>query len=431
MRLALAFALAGCFGKPGFSGRDAATGDAAADVGPDTPMACSPSRPSAPGLGVATASTDTHVAFLDGSQVGFRSALSRYPLPDRLIVGGQNLVASPEGCAFEDQVGLAAYPVFSVGAQALTGNPTHALDVEVQGPALTSLRTSWSLVLPSACSAAQTQATGNTSWTFFPDGKVVRNDTITPAETSDLMTGGGCNCPGAVGAGTFLVTSYTTLEASLLSAVTRPGQAEQQALPPQGVIGGAPGACARGTSGGKVAVWWDRLDNQDPATPPTRLRHEANMGNAHDIVAFVYDMVSDASPVSTIAAGTSYGIRTHMMLNAGGLPCTDLLTRLEAFASTQPLTISPVGMPGGGQVAYSALGVFDDATSYTGPVTITGALAPGFAVSLRFPGFTAVATDRAADRVVWQRSSDGTFTLFFLDDLGAGAPITVTPECPS
>lgn len=434
MRLVLALALAGCFGKPGFSGRDAATGDgdapvdSPADVSIDSPS-CTPSKPSAQGLQVDADPTNTHVTFRDTAMFGFRNALTRYPMPDRLVVGGQNLVASPEGCGFEDAVGVAVFPIFTIGAQSLIGNPTHALDVEVSGPAYTLLRTHWTIQLPTPCSPLPTQAAGNTAWAFFPDGKVVRNDTIVPGDMAAVTAGpAGCNCSGATGIDYSLITSYATFETSSLSAVTRSGDPEQQSVPAAGVINSAVGACARGTSMGKVAMYWDRLDNQDPATPPTRLRRAVNGTSGHDIFAFVYDIFTTASDAA-IPQDASYGIRTHMMLNNGVLPCTDLLANIEAFATANPLMMGPAGALA--VVPYSADGVFDDAASHTGPIRIQGTLPAGFAVHVRFPGFTAVSTDRAADRVVWQRHPDGSFTLFFLDGLGAPTPITVTPECGS
>lgn len=429
MKLVLSLALAGCFDKPGFAGKDAATGDAPIDTAIDAPMACTPSKPSAPGLVVNPDPADTHVTFRDGSLFGFRDAFTRYPMPNRLEVGGQNLVAAPEGCGFEDAVGVAVFPIFTIGSQSLSGQPTHLLDVEVTGPAFTQLRTHWTIAIPSACSPQPTQAAGNTSWSFFPDGKVVRNDTVTPGDMAAVTPGpSGCNCSGASGVASALVTSYATFESTLLSAVTRSGESEQQGLPPAGVIDSMAGACARGTSMGKVAMFWDRLDNQDPPTPPTRLRRVTNASTSHEIVAFVYDMHA-TSPGVALEQDASFGIRTHLMLNAGARPCTDLLANLEGMATVQPVMIGPAGSLA--SVFYNAFGVFDDANVHSGAIRIEGTAPAGFAVRLRFPGFTAVATDRPADRVVWQRGTDGTFTLFFLDGISTQSPISVTPECGS
>lgn len=430
MRWALALALAGCFGKPGFSGRDAAMGDddGSPGDGKDAPGSCTPSKPSARGLAVDTDPTNTRITMLDGSEIGFRNQLNRYPFVDRLIVSGQDLVATPEGCAYEDQIGVAAFPVYTIGGQSVTaGNVTHAFDVLDVGAAYTRIQTHWTVPIDPDCGASQTSGSGNTTWAFYPDGKIVRNDTITPTVNSTITPGPSCNCSGAIGAGSFIVTSYATFEASRLAAVTRTGEAEATSVPP--TSGGVGGACARGTSGGKVAVYWDRLDNNDPTPPPTRIRHETNPGNSHEIVAFVYDMVSQADNAMSMSPGVSYGIRTHMLVHSGTQPCTALLGEVESFAAIQPLMVTPAG--GAAQpVSYSANGFFDDLTAYSGPITIRGAAPEGFAIHLRFPGFTAIATDRMASRVVWQRDEgDGTFTLFFLDGLGPQTAITVTPEC--
>lgn len=428
MRFAAALVLAGCFGKPSFSGRDATVGDDDAPI--DMPMGCAPSKPSGAGLVVDTSSANARVTMRDGSVVGFASALNHYPFPDSLIVANQDLVATAEGCGYEDQIGVAAYPVFTIGSQP-PGSSTHTLVPEVVGPAFTQLRTHWSVPLDSSCGAGATAiGAGSTTWGFFPDGRVVRNDTIVPTDMNTVSPGPqSCNCPGGNGVMGFVITSYTTFEATRLAAVTRARQQEQSA-PLPATTTAAEGACARGTMGGAVAVWWDRPDMAEISPRPTRLRHEANPGTLHDIFAFVYDMVPASEMLTSVSAGMSFGIRTHMLLSSTSTPCTALLDTAEAFAGSQPLQIGPVGMAGS-PVAYVTGGVFDDATSYTGAITIDGAQPPGFAVHLRFPGFTAVAADRDADRVVWQRQTDGTFTMVFVDGLSAGQPITVTPECPS
>jgi hypothetical protein len=431
VKLVLVLALAGCFGKPGFSGKDAAvTGDASHDGAIDTPIdmpACMPSKPSAPGLMVNTASADTRVTFLDGSVVGFRNQLNRYPMPDRLVVAGQNLVATPEGCGYEDQIGVSAFPVYWIGTQSVTtGGITHGLDIDRVGPAYTLLRTQWTMPIDPDCGMPATMGAGNTAWAFFPDGKVVRNDTITPTVSAAITPSPMCNCSGATGSPNFLITSYTTFEAASLAAVTRAGDLEQQMVPSTSVA--ARGACARGTDGGKVALYWDVPGPAEPPTPPTRLRHDTNPGSSHRIFAFVYDMVTNNDNITTMPAGMNYGIRTHMLLHSGGQPCTALLDAIESFAAVSSVMIGPAG-GASAPIAYSPDGVFIDSTSYTGPVSISGALPDGFAVNLRFDGFTAIATDRAAERVVWQRETNGSFTMFFLDGLESATPITVTPEC--
>jgi hypothetical protein len=141
-------------------------------------------------------------------------------------------------------------------------------------------------------------------------------------------------------------------------------------------------------------------------------------------------MVSITQQTTTIGQGASFGIRTHMVLSGGGRPCTDLLDDVESFAASTMLTVTPSsGSPM--SVPYNTFGVFEDNRTHGGPVTITGTVPPGFAVSLRLPGFTALSTDRDQARVIWQREPDGRFFVFFRDGLSTSAPITVTPECGS
>ena len=433
MKWVVAVALAGCFGKPSFTQRDAAaTGDddaSDASDASDTP-ACTSTKPSAAGMVFDPDPANTTATLLDGSLIGFGNVFNRYPMVDRLRVAGQNLVATAESnCSIEDRVGVAVYPVFNVGPEAPSGNGIHGLDIDRSGPALTVVRTQWSYPLPAAC-GTNAIGVGNTSWAIFPDGKVVRNDTIVPSDNGPLTAGtNNCNCMGANGVTGFIVTSYTTFEALLLSAVTRAGELVDSTTIPA-TSAGAYGGCARGTSGGAVALRWDRLDGMDPQIAPSRLRREMNNMTNHQFFAFVYDVVAATPETMMIAQDAAFGIRTHMLLSAGTTSCVEMLDHVESFGALPPIMIQPVaGSPL--TISASAHSVYEDARDFTGAVEITGTVPPGFAVSLRFPGFTALSTDRAMERVIWQRHTDGSFVLFFKDGLSTTAPIRVTPECSS
>ena len=79
MRLALLLVVAGCFGKPGFTQRDAVADD-------DDAPACTPSQPTAPGI-VIDSSTGPLVTMLGDVAIGFADELNQYPMPDRLTIG--------------------------------------------------------------------------------------------------------------------------------------------------------------------------------------------------------------------------------------------------------------------------------------------------------------------------------------------------------
>jgi hypothetical protein len=411
MRLALLLLAAGCFGKPGFKQRDAAGDDDAV---------CTPSQPSAAGI-VVDSATGPLATMLGNVAIGFADELSRYPMPDRLTVGGLDVVGPRAGCQFEDQIGVAVFPVYSIAAQVPLGT-THHLERLHVGPAFTALQTSWNYSLPT-CPGGASVGTGNTVWSIFPDGKIVRNDTIVPTMTTDIMTTG-CQCSGGGGVTNFIVTSYTAFRTQTLRALTFDNDGtESVTLPTAGVYPSHRSACVTTTTSGRIAMMWDRVDNMDPVPAPTRIRVSQITPTADNLTAFVYDMVPSTPAVTTLVHGTSYGIRTHMLLDAGtgDANCVAMQSTLTSFVNIQALSMD------GATVAYSAQGVFDDQRAHAAPVMLSGTLPAGFTVRVRFPGFHAIRTSRAQDQVIWQVEGDGDFYVFFREALVSS--ITITPEC--
>ena len=399
---------AGCFGKPGFTQRDAA--------GDDAP-ACTPSQPSAPGITMDSA-TGPLVTMLGNVSIGFADELNRYPMPDRMSVGGLDVVGPREGCQYEDQIGVAVFPVYSIAAQMPPGTIHHLERLHV-GPAFTALQTVWNYPLPN-CVGGATVGTGNTTWSIFPDGKIVRNDTITPTMTTDI-TSMNCRC---VNATDFLVTSYAAFRTQTLRALTFDNDATEQAtLPVAAVYPSHRSACVTTMNNGRIAMMWDRIDNMDPVPAPTRMRIGQMTPTGNNITAFVYDMVPSMPMVTTLIHETSYGIRTHMLLDAGigDADCVRMQSTLSSFVNIQALLID------GMQIAYSAQGVFDDGRTHAGPITVSGTLPAGFTVRVRIPGFRAIRTASAQDQVIWQVEGDGDFYVFFREPLVSS--ITITPEC--
>lgn len=407
MRVAMLLVAAGCFGKPGFTQRDS---------GSDT---CTPSQPSAPGVTI-DGTTGPLVTMPGNVAIGFADELLAYPMPDRLIIGGLDVIAQAAGCANEDRVGVAIYPIYSVAAQTPSGGMEHHLERLHVGPAFTSVETRWEYA-QAGCTGGAALGEGHTTWSFFPDGKVVRNDTVVPSTTSTIDPTG-CQCSSAAGVEAFIVTSYTTFDTTRLRTLTIPSDDDEPASLPGGIIMTQPSACVTTQTGGRVAVAWDRVDNMDPPVPPTRLRMQIPSG-PNNITALVYDFVPSTPAVMSILQNRSFAVRTHMLLDQGmgHGTCVAMLEALAAYVNIQPLMIQ--GLP----VAYNEQGVFDDARTYDEPITLSGTLPPGFTVRVRFPGFHAISTSAQKQGVVWQVEGDGEFFVFFPEALTS--PLTITPEC--
>lgn len=230
---------------------------------------------------------------------------------------------------------------------------------------------------------------------MFPDGRVVRNDTFTPTSAAldisqDPPPPSACQCAEAPSATTFAVTSYTALATSQLTALTL-GDAtmDTAGLPALHTDVDVPGACVRASNGGHLAVRWDLIDGPDPTVFPTRIRSVQSPTQL--LTALVYDWVPPGVQ-PTLTANTTFGLRTHMLLDStpDGTTCVQMQSRLRAFVNTPALRFDAQ------LVAYGSTGVFlDQARTYDAPVRVTssgGTIPTGFTIGIRFPGASAIST---------------------------------------
>jgi len=411
---AILLLLAGCFSKPGAPG---APGDGSGS--------CVPSQPSASGLQVDLGAAP-RVMFAGNASLGFASDVSRYPMPTSLQINGRELIPPAAGCTVEDQVGVAVYPVYSISGNDAVSAGSHVLDPEIVGPAFTQLRTRWQFEFPS-CNVNPTVAAGTTRWGLFPDGRIVRNDVLVPAQNESIgLTEVGCACPNAGGATHFVVTSYFALQTSLVTSVTTTQNTEPTTPPSlsSAAINNAAAGCARVQGDGRIAVRWDVVGAVQPVPYPTRVR--TAMGPQAIQTAFVYDMVPQGQ-ATQIPMGTSYGVRTHMLVDGSNTrDCVEMTADVGAYPTANMLTVGGVTVP------YGEQGIYEDARSHSEPVEIAatnGTIFGGFVVGLLFPGVSAIRTSPVTEGVVWQRGANDMFHVFFPDALPTGSSITITPEC--
>jgi hypothetical protein len=399
---------------------------------PDPPPGVCGSQPSAPGLDVDLGPAPV-VRFPGNVELGFASDASTFPMPISLRVNGQELIATPESCNNEDQVGIAVYPAFSIaGNDAPPANSMKVLDRVLSGPAVTVFQTNW-LYSYSTCSATPTMGSGNTQWSMFPDGRIVRNDFILPTTMATVTAAtSGCACSGAQGQMHFIVTSYTAFETSALTSVTADTQTMEstQVPAPMSTQTRSNRGCVRASGNGRVALRWDLVFEAEPSTYPTRIR-SARTGMGHDETVFVYDMVPDGQ-MTQLSNVRPYGVRTHMLVDGSNLrDCIRMTTDVNSYAEINPMTID------GMLVSYSAQGIYDDSAithrEHSEPVTVSatsGTIPGGFVVAVKIPGSTAIRTSPQTEGVVWQRrESDDTFYVFFPEPLVGNQSITITPEC--
>ncbi|GEM_PF-4415159 len=405
-----ALVLAGCFSKPGLSREDAGM-----DAGSDAAGTCTQAQASQPGVRVSTAPSPV-VTVMPDFDVGFASDLGSYPMPEQISLGGDQLLAAPfASCSEEDRVGVAVYPNFLIAADSTTN--TRSLERAVVGPAYTELVTHWAYELPTTCGGTDNRSRGTTSWGFFPDGRIVRHDTVVPSDENDGITAT-CPCGGA-GNSSFIITSFFVLARAVLAEVVQPSVGEGNASPPviaaPVVLQHDPSVCVRSVGGARLAMSW-RESPVDPIVP-TRIRGLTNS------VAIVYDMSN--SELSTVGEDTEFAVTTILRASTALAPvdCATLTTQVTNHFAT------PLLQAGAGTYTANERGFYELPLPFSEPFTIRpsgGSIQGAFTISVQLPDFTGVAT--SAENIVWQRDGD-LFTITFLQNLISGDTITVTPVC--
>ncbi len=198
--IACASLLSACFSKPGFHG---GPGDGG---GSDT---------GGPGLlhGVRVLGngvTDDMTVSTDDLELHF--PMAPISLPDSLKIGGTEVLGDQTGCNPEAKIGLAFYPVYTM-TSGTTAWPTETGDQHdssiagsATGPAFARTRVSWLGTFH--CGVTTQMMSGASTFTVFPDGRVVRHDQFdTPTTTT--IGAASCGCGGGVG--NYFLTSYLTL----------------------------------------------------------------------------------------------------------------------------------------------------------------------------------------------------------------------------
>ncbi len=356
------------------------------------------------------------------AELAFADETSTVPMPTRLTLNDTNFLASRETCSIEDQSGIAMYPSFQMSPGAgLLNTPVHSLLRMVTGPAYSQFRVNWRRSF--TCNVANV-AEGETFFSVFPDGRIVRNDVVLPSNSPTPVNGTGCACQGA-GGPDFFVTSFYAFERARIAQFARINQGFGAFPGP--VLPGELGGCFTLTSGGAVALYWDFVNSELPTPAPTRLRSATNLNAEPDhlVLSFIYDL-----HLGEIQQGLNVGVRTTMVLDPDEDDCIRLSNRTVAKADQPAIQITGAAAPS--TVIANGFGVYSDPMPHDGPVTITvgpaGPVAAGFAVTMFLPG-TAISTNRPAGDVVWQREGDGRFYIWFREGLSGAETITITPEC--
>ncbi len=392
--LALALAAAGCFSVPPFEPEGGVTYTAA-------------------GTGAIVGGPGFALRFADGPGFHF---------PDSLTIDGDEVIgteADPVGCFEEDGVGLRITPALRISARGTTVPVTNVLTPVLSGPAVVQVKLDWSTGFASMSCGADRDLGGTSTFTVFPDGRIVRHDEI--AYDGASIASSQCGCE-QVNPG-FTVATYWALARdrfrNFYNIMFDPPRAEPLPVPTDIVGANSDRSCVDAQDGRyQVAFAW--LDGFQ-----TTVRGgDQLIGFGRDLGARGFSNLVDLTETNT------------SILAIERTTCLDALERVDEYLRPMLLSIN-----GGEPVGPSPItGIYGDPARVGGPfdlqgsgrATLTGAVPTSFAVWLQFPRPVGdVRARRDGAKGAWylpQRVDDRSWIVWFRDPLREMEQIEVGPR---
>ncbi len=337
--------------------------------------------------------------------------------PYQIIAGGQHLMGGSQQCSDEQAMGIALYPVFRAGSTDFPGLGAPSISVPLDGPYVGQVRLQWSGSFP--CGGdGNGSVSGQSTFSFFPDGRLTRFDVITNAANKNSIDCTRCDDTGP--ATSFFLTSFTTLIVDPGAFLSDGNEAMLDSYGEQ--VNPGVTACVR-ERGQSIAFSW--VDSQTRMrvveTSPTRS------------IAFVKDLVNGA------AALPAQDWRTTTQM---GIAATENCAALEA--RIQPFSDSDHAVTINGTAVGAALtdGIFGGDPRPDGyPVDFPVTIAPETTVATGVPAGFAVwlysnpiptnlkVTHSSGHTGTWyrmQRVGSTQLVLWFDVPLEAGEAITIS-----
>jgi len=433
----------GCLREPTFTPRDAA-GDGGGDGMPDAAVPACPED----SADVAVMPNGTGVRVCGPRyQVEFSEAGAHFP--SELLVDGTPLMATGERCNDERGTGIALYPSVLVNGETTPQvNATIAIELGGATDAVAKVGIDWSAGYTCGGGAMAGELGNRTTFSFFPDGRVSRQDRIAHAAT---ITAGACStCEPTTAGDPFFLTSFTTLVADANAQIV-------------GAIGGDASA---------LASHGDAIDAGDDVCLATRMRNVgfgwrasastqarvrvARARTAQDpaAFAFTFDRLRAASTISSTTAETL--LRTTMILGGAETSCSAVLGRVAALGTNVPIELTYGNGAGTVNLIANLDGIyggedenqqpgFDVPGDPTQPMTlaippagqpVTGGFAVWLDLAQFYPTITVTKTP-APTTTTWfrlQRAKNPTtaaqsqIVLWFPDGLALGETITIDAD---
>jgi hypothetical protein len=337
--------------------------------------------------------------FAPGYQMDF-SATGLH-LPEHLLVnqGAVDVLGTDLAC-FETRVGIGVTPALTAHAGTVSSSTIMPI---LNGPAVVKVNVTYEVDY--TCPGPE-KLKGETDFTLFPGGRIVREDIMVTPSSDHLSKVGNCGCQQESNPTNFHNLFFTSYWAFA------PANATQVQADGSPVTEDVYTACTMYPDRA-IGVAWETKAG-------TGTRFHPNAAAAH-----ILDWVRDQTGLDPTPQSITSAIQISDSTPAGASDCGKVL----ALLADPPLQI--------GNTLHDSSdhdGIYRDLAVHDAPFTITahGADVPaGFVISVNLGGATHARVTRspAKDEIgVAQRESDTRFLIAFTDGLAANESITVEPR---
>ncbi len=349
--------------------------------------------------------------FADGTGFHFPDA---FKIDDVDVMGHE----PAPSCSGEDEAGLVFSPTPRISAHGGAIPVKNQLVPVLRGPAIVQVKLDWATRFD--CNPARTPG-GTATFTVFPDGRIVRHDTVTDPISSPILPDP-CSCDPKAGGTDFTVTAFWTFARSRFAQLYAPDRSPLPG-PMDQVITNMFTSCIDG-GGYQVAFAWRENKGM------TILSSDAAIGFGRDIIQLAPSL-------------GDYSYKNRSALFIGRTGCDAGVTRAVEYATPSCSVDAPLAclsINGAGTTPAELDGIYGGDTGSgppgvdvgMGPTELRGALTGSFAVWLRFPGaVSAVRAKLEAATGAWylpQQVDDRSWIVWFRDAISAGQTITVEPR---
>lgn len=244
--------------------------------------------------------------------------------------------SAPGDCTLQDGLGMAFYPGWSTSANPETPVGSY-MNFEAIGPALFQVRTGWNFSAP--CASGNSELTGSTLFTFFPDGRIHRFDDLSvgqacvPRIDEPIRTacGFGANPQPAY------LTSFAAFDADRFTDVAwsaggSPGTASVQADLFELLYANGAWACASddNSQARVAAIYADEATNVADGEGGRLATFIDSLFGERPALGFTWDFDVHTVPNGEIAA-QRYLAATQLVVDRSTAGCADVSTRALAL----------------------------------------------------------------------------------------------------